>query len=86
MAESGRQGDQAVARAVRSSRAGMLCEIVMRYIAATPQGIVTVDEQHTIRLSDPSEFAEAYSAAGLDFTRLPHMLHPGRSIYVGVKT
>jgi SAM-dependent methyltransferase len=85
-AESGRKGDLAVARAVRSFRAGMLCEIVMRYVAATAEAITTVDEQHTMRLSDPREFADAYSAAGLDFARLPHMLHPGRSVYVGVKT
>ena len=29
-----------------------------------------------MRLSDPGEFADAYSAAALDFARLPHMLHP----------
>ena len=85
-AESGRTGDLAVARAVRSSRTGSRCEIEMRYVAATPEGITTVDEQHTMRMSDPEEFADAYSAAGLDFARLPHMLHPGRSVYVGVKT
>jgi hypothetical protein len=62
-----------------------LCEIEMQYLASTPEGITTVTEHHTMRLSDPSEFAAAYSAAGLDFARLPHMLHPGRSIYAGVK-
>ncbi|HUF33495.1 MAG TPA: class I SAM-dependent methyltransferase [Acidimicrobiales bacterium] len=84
-ADSGRDGDLAVARAVRSSRQGMRCEIEMRYAAATPEGISTVDEQHTMRISDPNEFAEAFAAAGLSFERLPHMLHGGRSVYAGVK-
>ncbi|MFA7477769.1 MAG: class I SAM-dependent methyltransferase [Acidimicrobiia bacterium] len=85
-AESGRQGDLAVARAVRSSRSGMHCAIEMQYVAATPQGITTVEERHTMRLSDPDEFARSFAAAGLDFERMPHMLHPGRSVYVGTKT
>ncbi len=84
-AESGRDGDLAVARVVRSSRHAMKCEIEMRYVAATPDGMTTVEEQHTMRLSDPSEFSDAFSAAGLSFERLPHMLHAGRSVYVGVK-
>jgi dTDP-3-amino-3,6-dideoxy-alpha-D-glucopyranose N,N-dimethyltransferase len=84
-AESGRDGELAVARVVRSSRAAMLCEIEMRYIAATPEGITAVHEQHRMRLSDPEELADAYMAAGLDYARLPHMLHPGRSVYAGVK-
>ena len=62
----------------------MITEIEMRYVVATADGVKTLDEQHRMRLSDPGEFADA--AAGLDFGRLPHMLHPGRSIYVGVKT
>jgi SAM-dependent methyltransferase len=85
-AESGRTDDLAVARAARSFRTGMRCEIEMQYVAATPEGVTLVDEQHTMRLSDPGEFADAYRAAGLDFARLPHMLHPGRSVYVGVNT
>jgi dTDP-3-amino-3,4,6-trideoxy-alpha-D-glucopyranose N,N-dimethyltransferase len=85
-ATTGRDGELAVARAVRSFRTGMRCDIEMRYVAATPERIITVDEQHTMRLSDPEEFADAHSAAGLDFARLPHMLHPGRSVYAGAKT
>lgn len=84
-AESGRQGDLAVARAVRSSKSGMHCAIEMQYVAATPHGITTVEERHTMRLSDPDEFRDSFAAGGLDFDRLPHMLHPGRSVYVGMK-
>jgi SAM-dependent methyltransferase len=85
-AETGRDSEVAVARVVRSSLSGMICEIEMRYTVVTPAAITSLDEQHRMRLSDPSEFADAYLAAGLDFGRLPHMLHPGRSVYAGVKT
>lgn len=84
--ESGRAGELAVARASRSSRTGTQCEIEMRYTAATSEAITTVDERHTMRISDPDEFADAYAAAGLSFARLPHMLHTGRSVYAGVKS
>lgn len=83
--ESGHADGLAVARAARSSRTGMHCEIEMRYSAATSDAITTVNEYHAMRLSDPDEFADAYSAAGVSFARLPHMLHPGRSVYAGVK-
>ena len=84
-AESAREGELAVARAVRSRRDGSLCQISMRYVAATPSELVTVDEQHLMRLSDPVEFKNAYEAAGLTFERLPHMLHAGRSVYAGIR-
>jgi SAM-dependent methyltransferase len=84
-AESGHSNDLAVARAVRSEREGLICTIEMRYVAATPEHLVSVDEQHIMRLSDPAEFAGAYEAAGLTFERLPHMLHPGRSVFVGAR-
>ena len=82
-AESARSEDVAVARVSRSNRNGQLCEISMRYTAATSDGITTLDELHVLRLSDPAEFEEAYRRAGLSFERLPHMLHPGRAVYVG---
>jgi SAM-dependent methyltransferase len=85
-AEAGRNNECGVARVVRTSRHGMITEVEMRYVVVTSDGITTLDGQHRMRLSDPGEFADAYAAAGLDFGRLPHMLHPGRSIYVGVKT
>jgi len=84
-AESARRGDVAVARAVRSSRDGAHCEIHMRYVAATTTGLITIDEQHRMRLSDPAEFALAFERAHLTFERLPHMLHPGRAVYVGTE-
>jgi SAM-dependent methyltransferase len=84
-AESGRTDDLAVARAVRSQRSGLRCEIVMEYVAVTADETIRVEEHHAMRLSDPEEFATAFSAAGLTAERLPHMLHPGRSVYVGRK-
>jgi SAM-dependent methyltransferase len=84
-AEAGQNDEVAVARAVRSRRVGPLCHIAMRYVAATPGELVTVDEQHVMRLSEPAEFASAYEAAGLSFERLPHMLHPGRAVYAGIR-
>jgi SAM-dependent methyltransferase len=84
-AESGGHGDLAVARAARSRREGVLCEVEMRYVAATNEALETVDERHVLRLSDPDEFAGAFEAADLTFERLPHMLHPGRSVYLGVR-
>jgi SAM-dependent methyltransferase len=83
-AECARQGEVAVSRVVRSEREGRLTEIWMRYCVAKPDGITTIDESHTMRLSEPAEFADAYSQAGLTFERLPHAVHPGRSLYVGV--
>jgi hypothetical protein len=56
----------------------------MRYTAASADDITTVDEHHTMRLSDPVEFARAFEAAGLAVGQLPDLLHPGRSVYVGV--
>ena len=82
-AEAADGDDVAVARVARSARDGMLCQISMRYVIATHDSIVNVDEQHTMRLSEPNEFVAAFDAAGLSFERLPHMLHPGRSLYVG---
>lgn len=84
-AESGSDGVLAVARAVRSRRDGSLCEIAMRYVAATRDELFTVDEQHSMRLSEPVEFMSGYEAAGLSFERLPHMLHAGRSVYAGIR-
>lgn len=84
-AESGVRGDLAVARAARSRREGVLCEVEMRYVAATDQSFETVDERHVLRLSDPDEVAGAFIVADVTFERLPHLLHPGRSVYVGVR-
>ena len=83
-AECGKVDDLAVARVSRSSRDGRLTQTIMRYTAATADDITTVDEHHTMRLSDPIEFESAFRAAGLTCERLPHLLHPGRSVYVGV--
>jgi SAM-dependent methyltransferase len=82
--ESGRNDDVAAARVTRSYRDGLHSEIFMRYTAATDDDITTIDEHHTMRLSVPSEFETAYLSAGLSFERLPHMLHPGRAVYVGI--
>jgi hypothetical protein len=57
----------------------------MRYVAGTPDELITVDGQHYMRLWEPVAFASAYEAAGLSFERLPHMLHPGRSVYAGIR-
>jgi SAM-dependent methyltransferase len=76
--------DLAVARVVRSHREGPLCYVCMRYTAASAEGVSTVDEDHVVRLSDPLEFEHAYRTAGLSFERLPHMLHPGRAVYIGI--
>jgi len=84
-AESGTSDGRAVARAVRTVRDGLRTELWMRYVFAAEDGLTTVDEHHVMRLSDPAEMAAAFAAAGLgSFERLPHMLHPGRSVYVGV--
>lgn len=80
---SGSDGEVAVARVVRSRRDGALCHVFMRYTAASSDGVSTIDEEHVVRLSDPDEFEDAYQSAGLSFERLPHMLHPGRAMYVG---
>jgi SAM-dependent methyltransferase len=90
--ESGRTADVAVARVVRSQRDGVHCRIAMRYVAVAAtaatatgtDGFTTVEEDHTMRLSVPTEFEAAYRDAGLTFERLPHMLHPGRAVYAGM--
>ena len=82
--DCGRDGDVAVARVVRSARDGLRGELFMRYVAATPEVIETIDEHHVMRLSSSDDFEGALRAAGLSFERLPHMLHPGRPVYVGV--
>ena len=84
-ASSGNTDDLAVARAIRSSRDGMKCELEMQYVVAKPDALNMISEHHTMRLSDPAEFAEAFESAGVSFDRLPHMFHPGRSVYAGVK-
>lgn len=84
--ECAQRGDVAVARVVRSQRDGHLCDIKMRYAAAYQDRLVTIDEEHKMRLSQPDEFRSAYEAAGLTFERLPHMLRPGRAVYVGSTT
>ncbi|MEY2451112.1 MAG: dTDP-3-amino-3,4,6-trideoxy-alpha-D-glucopyranose N,N-dimethyltransferase [Acidimicrobiaceae bacterium] len=82
-AESGSVPGLAVARVARSYREGQITEIFMRYTAASADDIITIDEHHTMRLSDPIEFARAFEAAGLACGRLPDLLHPGRSVFVG---
>jgi dTDP-3-amino-3,6-dideoxy-alpha-D-glucopyranose N,N-dimethyltransferase/dTDP-3-amino-3,4,6-trideoxy-alpha-D-glucopyranose N,N-dimethyltransferase len=83
-AESGVDGDLAVARVVDSRRIGPHTVVDMRYVAATPTAMVTADERHTMRLSDPVELASAFDRAGMSLLRLPHMLHSGRAVYVGI--
>ena len=85
-AESVSTPDLAVARTVRNERDGNLTSLHMRYVAATAEGMATVDEHHVLRLADPVEHEAAFLAAGLTFERLPHMLHPGRAVCVGVRT
>lgn len=82
-AEAADSGGVAVARSTRSSSNGVLCDIFMRYTASLPDQFVTIDEHHQMRLSDPAEVARAFEAADLAFERLPHMLHPGRAVWVG---
>ncbi|MEY2453642.1 MAG: dTDP-3-amino-3,4,6-trideoxy-alpha-D-glucopyranose N,N-dimethyltransferase [Acidimicrobiaceae bacterium] len=83
LADSGTADGLAVARVARSHREGMITEVFMRYVAATPDDVTTIDEHHTMRLSEPVEFARAFQAAGLTCARLPDLLHPGRSVFVG---
>ena len=83
-AEAARRGDLAVARAVASSRQGMICELDMRYVVSEGGALRTIDEHHRMRLADAGEVERAYRSAGLTFERLPHMLHAGRSVYLGV--
>lgn len=77
-----------VARAVRTTRTGdgtgNDVELFMRYVTVTPTETRTIDEHHVMRLSVPEEFEAAFRSAGLGFERLPHMLHAGRSVYVGI--
>jgi SAM-dependent methyltransferase len=82
-AESARADGVAVTRAVRSARDGARTDLFMRYVVASSDDIVTIDECHTMRLTVPEEMESAFGAAGLRVERLPHMLHPGRSVYVG---
>jgi SAM-dependent methyltransferase len=83
---AGATEDVAVARVTRSRREGQLCHVSMRYTAASAEGVSTVDEEHVVRLSDPTEFEDAYRSAGLNFERLPHLLHAGRSVYIGTSS
>ena len=83
--QAARRGDLAVARVSRSYREGAITTVDMRYTAASADGLETLDECHRMRLSDPDELAAAYERAGLTFERLPHLLHAGRSLYVGAK-
>jgi len=82
-AESVRGDGIAVARVVRSAHQGVHCDLEMRYTIATTSEFRTIDESHRMRLSVPEEFDSAFTAASLTFERLPHMLHNGRSVYVG---
>jgi SAM-dependent methyltransferase len=83
-ADCDRSDELAVARVSRTRRDGLITDIVMRYTAATLDDITTIDEHHTMRLSDPAEFEGHYAAAGLSFERLPTLLRPGRAVYVGL--
>lgn len=84
--EAARADGLAVARAVHTRREGSICELSMRYLVAMPgSGLRTIDEHHRMRLSDPGEVEAAYLASGLTFERLPHMLHAGRSVFLGVR-
>lgn len=85
-AESVTRPDVALSRTVRNERDGNVTSLHMRYVAATAEGMSTVDEHHRLRLADPVEHQAAFLAAGLTFERLPHMLHPGRAVCVGVRT
>jgi SAM-dependent methyltransferase len=83
-ADSGSSDDVAAARVSRTRRDGLITDIFMRYTAATLDEITTVDEHHTMRLSDPAEFEAHFAAAGLSFERLPTLLRSGRAVYAGV--
>jgi SAM-dependent methyltransferase len=81
--DAGAEEDMAVARFTRSRRDGDTTELDIRYEVATASGHRSIEELHKLRLSDPDEFSSAFASAGLTFERLPHMLRPGRSVYVG---
>jgi SAM-dependent methyltransferase len=83
-ADSCQTEELALARVTRSSAQGMRSEFSTRYVTATNEGFVTIDEHHVMRLSDPVEFGHAYENAGLTFERLPNLLRPGRAVYVGI--
>jgi SAM-dependent methyltransferase len=85
-AEATSTPEVAVSRVIRTSREGDVTALHMRYVAATAEGMRTIDEHHRLRLADPAEHEAAFVAAGLTFERLPHLLHDGRSVYVGVRT
>lgn len=84
--ESAMSEGVAVARLTRSIRTGEVTDLFMRFDVMTPTELRSIDEHHVMRLSNPIEFAAAFGAAGLSFERLPHMLRPGRSVYVGVRS
>jgi len=74
----------AVARFTRSTRDGQRTELNIRYEILTAAGHQTIEELHVLQLSLPDEVRSAFEMAGLAFERLPHMLRPGRSVYVGM--
>jgi SAM-dependent methyltransferase len=78
----------AVTRTVVSGLDGHVASLHVRHVVARPgeRELTTIDEHHRLRLTDPSEVEAAFAAAGLTFERLPHLLHDGRSVYVGVRT
>ncbi len=74
----------AVARFTRSTRDGQRTELHIRYEISNTAGHQTIEELHVLQLSRPEEVRAAFETAGLTFERLPHMLRPGRSVYVGM--
>lgn len=77
------EGGRAIARFTRSSRDGLRTELDIRYEVSDAVGHETVQELHVLRLSRAEDMRAAFEGAGLTFERLPHMLRPGRSMYVG---
>lgn len=82
--DAGTEAGTAVARFTRSTRDGQRTELHIRYEISTAAGHQSIEELHVLQLSLPDEIRSAFEAAGLSFERLPHMLRPGRSVYVGM--
>jgi SAM-dependent methyltransferase len=82
-ADSGGDGELAVARVSRSWADGPLSRIEMDWLIGSRQGVEHVPERHTMRLFTPDEYRDAIVATGLEFEQAQGLT--GRGLYIGVK-
>jgi len=81
---SGREGDHAVARLIRSERVGDKAVLHLHHLVGTTDAVEHIVERHELTLFSDDDYRSAFAAAGLTVELVDGPM-PGRDRYLGTK-